>query len=61
MLNVDGTLLSVKAHEDGLVGVGAANVVGVFPELKSAAAIDMTAVGTVVVVLEPGIGVNRLR
>jgi len=59
--NVDGTLLGVKARQDGLVGVGAANVVGVLPELNSAAAIDVTAVSPVVVVLEPGIGVNRLR
>ena len=61
MLNVDGTLLGVKADEDGLVGVGAANVVGVLPELNSAAAIDMAAVRPFVVVLEPGIRVNRIR
>ena len=61
MLNVDGTLLGVKAVEDGLVGVGAANVVGVLPELNSAAAIDMAAVSPFVVVLEPGIGVHRIR
>src|ERR1044071_2148023 len=61
LLNVDGTLLGVKADEDGLVGVGATHVVGVLPALNSAAAIDMTAVSPVVVVLEPGIRVNCVR
>ncbi len=60
-LDVNQALWRIQTHQDGLVGVSQADVVGVLPELDIPAAIDMAALALLVIVVQPRIGVNLLR